>query len=71
MSVSDKALRQRAYADRLIAEKQEDLASMHPTAPLASKMFRNNTGLIADHKRGAMSPLGGQAAITRPRARGR
>ena len=53
-AISDKALRQRAYADRLWAERQEDRASMDPGAPLASKMWRNNTSLLPNNERGSV-----------------
>ena len=61
MATAEKVLRQRAYADRLWAEREEDRASMHPIAPLASKMWRNATGLLPNNERGSVSPLGGTA----------
>ena len=67
---TDKVLRQRAYADRLFAEKQEDLASMHPTAPLASKMWRNAKSLLSDKERGSVSPLDGRATVI-PKGKGK
>jgi hypothetical protein len=70
MSYSEKVRRQRTLADKQWLERQEDRASMDPRAPLASKLFRNNTGLLSDAKRGAVSPLGG-VAKSGERGRGR
>jgi hypothetical protein len=59
--ISERAWRQRAFADRLWAEKAEAEAAARPDAPLAAKMYPRKSGLLPDHKRGAVSPLGGVA----------
>jgi hypothetical protein len=66
MAVSEKVRRQRAYAETLWLEQQERKAARHPSAPLAAKFYPNtqNAALLSNVKRGAVSPLGGQAVST-------
>lgn len=71
MATSERVRRQRAYADRVYWEREQDRASMDPRAPLASKMWRNKKDLLPDDRRGACSPLGGQAKPQPKRVEGR
>jgi hypothetical protein len=63
MPISEQARRQRQYADRLIWEQAVDRRERHWSSGLAVKLFpTKGPGLVPDHKRGAVSPLGGVAA---------
>jgi hypothetical protein len=63
MAISRKVQKQREYADRLWFEQREREIARDPSAPLSAKLYPNtrNAALLDDHKRGSVSPLGGQA----------
>jgi hypothetical protein len=66
MPISERALRMRASTDKQIRERWAREAAAMPNADLATKMFGPlNAPLIPDHKRGAVSPLGGTAQPTK------
>jgi hypothetical protein len=71
MPISEKVLRQRAWADKQIQEKWQREADARPDASLARKMRLRDKPLLSDATRGATSPLGGIAVQTKPQRRGR